>query len=631
MVNHAQSPRQSVKDEILTNLQHYTPSELKRMLVDLLTRQRVGLYWERDLIAQDRALNENNVFVELIEHEGAKPRTHGAAPHRNLILEGDNFDALRLLRTTHAGMVRVILVDPPYNTGSKDFVYNDRFVRKDDAYRQSMWLDWLHRRLKLARDLLTPDGVIMVCINDEQRARLELLMDEVFAGMRVGSFVWKTRAGTNDPGDHFFSSDHEHILIYAMPGFRFAGDEKSDVHYRYDDNDGRGRWMSGDLTVTVRYDDPRAGNAYYPLHNPETDIWYPCDPDQVWRYASRNRLKPGQRLKTKTMEQWVADRKISFPTDERVSVWGSMEELLAAIDAGDVPNSNGRPLLRRGLPELEAWVGRRVGWGKPRFKRHWNDLKHESKPVTSWIVPKADSQDKGVEGRFGLSAPYTNEGTSKLLEIFQEKVFNYPKPITLVEALLNQASGPKDIVLDFFAGSGTTAEAVLKLNKEDGGERSFILVSSTEATKENPDRNLCRDVCAERVRRVIKGYGDGAGLGGEFAYLRLHKIAPADTILDMTAEMAWHSLCLIHGGFVLPYPGGRVSRIPVEGEAVVLFCPDTDDQTVAELRARGEEHLLVYTDRAGSVVDALAGKARVEVRDIFEAVQTMKVQLEMEG
>jgi adenine-specific DNA-methyltransferase len=558
-------------------------------------QRRLGLVWERDEIEQERARNDDLVLVAHDQALSLGPES------KNLIIEGDNFDALRFLRLTHRRRVKCILIDPPYNTGKKDWVYNDRFVDKEDRFRESQWLEFLYQRLTLARDLLRDDGVILVCINDENRSKLELLLDHVFPGKRVGSFVWKTRAGTNDPGDHFFSSDHEHVLVYGMPGFRFSGEEKSGQHYRYDDNDGRGKWMSGDLTVAVKYDDPRAGNAYYPLYNPETDIWYPCDPDQVWRYASRKKLKPGQRLKTKPMEEWIEDRKISFPSDDRVSVWNSREELLAAIDAGDVPNSNGRPLLRRGLPELETWLGRRVGWGKPRFKRHWRDLKHEAKPVTSWIVPKADPEDKGIEGCFSLTSPYTNEGTSKLLDIFKEKVFNYPKPVTLIAALLNQVTGPEDIILDFFAGSGTTAHAVLQLNAEDAGNRRFIMVSSTEATLKEPQKNICRDVCAERIRRVIEqeGYEDG------FAYLRTVRVPVEDLDYDLTPELVAPTILLRHWLPLQPWSGDGGFGYVQRGDQAVMLIDTLSEEAIAAARRIAESSLAftVYTWRPAALAD----------------------------
>ncbi|MCE1251747.1 MAG: site-specific DNA-methyltransferase, partial [Comamonadaceae bacterium] len=181
---------------LLQRLPHLNAEELRRLLTEQLTRQKLGLYWERDAIAHDRALNADVVLPRLVPEYSHTPE--GCTAHANLIIEGDNFDSLRLLRATHAGKVRVIYIDPPYNTGNKDWVYNDQFVGANDRWRHSQWLEFLYQRLCLARDLLTSDGVILVSINDENRARLELLMDEVFPGRRVGSFVWRSRTGGND-------------------------------------------------------------------------------------------------------------------------------------------------------------------------------------------------------------------------------------------------------------------------------------------------------------------------------------------------------------------------------------------------------------------------------------------------
>ena len=189
---------------LLQQLDTLSAPELRRLLAEHLTRQKLGLYWERDAIAHDQALNADVVLPRVVPQYGHAPE--GCAAHRNLIIEGDNFDSLRLLRSTHAGKVRVIYIDPPYNTGNKDWVYNDKFVGANDRWRHSQWLEFLYQRLLLARDLLTSDGVILVSINDENRARLELLMDEVFPGRRVGSFVWRSRTGGNDTKGAFFSA-----------------------------------------------------------------------------------------------------------------------------------------------------------------------------------------------------------------------------------------------------------------------------------------------------------------------------------------------------------------------------------------------------------------------------------------
>jgi adenine-specific DNA-methyltransferase len=200
----------------------YSKEELVRIIEERDRKPKFGLVWERDEIDHDRSLNQDFVALDLLAEHSS-----GAGPWANLLIEGDNFDALRYLRMTHAGKVKCICIDPPYNTGNKDFIYNDRFIDKDDSYKHSKWLEYLFRRLLLARDLLAEDGVLLVCINDENRAKLELLLDQALPGMKLGSFVWRTRQGSNADQDCFLSADHEHVLVYGGPEFRFAGYGKS--------------------------------------------------------------------------------------------------------------------------------------------------------------------------------------------------------------------------------------------------------------------------------------------------------------------------------------------------------------------------------------------------------------------
>jgi adenine-specific DNA-methyltransferase len=195
------------KQSLLDSLDQMTATELRRVLAEHLTQQKLGLYWERNAIDHDKALNANVVLPRLVPEWSHTP--DGCTQHQNLIIESDNFDSLRLLRSTHAGRIRVIYIDPPYNTGNKDWVYNDSYVGAKDRWRHSQWLEFLYQRLTLARELLTPDGVILVSINDENRSRLELLMDEVFPGRRVGSFAWRTKDSTSRT-DSNFSEVHEH-------------------------------------------------------------------------------------------------------------------------------------------------------------------------------------------------------------------------------------------------------------------------------------------------------------------------------------------------------------------------------------------------------------------------------------
>lgn len=190
---------------------------------------------------------------------------------RNLVIEGDNYDALRWLRMTYPSGIKCIYIDPLYNAGNKDWVYNDHYIDKEDRYCQSTWLEFLFRRLTLARDLLSDDGVILISMNDDNRSKLELMADEALSGMKAGSFVWRTRTGGNEGGDHFFTDNHEHILIYANSGFQFAGTEKTFAMYRFFDEEREDWYRLSDLTQPKTV--AERPNAYYPLEDPDTGIF----------------------------------------------------------------------------------------------------------------------------------------------------------------------------------------------------------------------------------------------------------------------------------------------------------------------------------------------------------------------
>lgn len=584
--------------------------QLISLLVKRDARRKLGLVWERDEIEHDGALNADFVVMDLDATASC-----GAGPYLNLVIEADNFDALRWLRMTHAGQVKAIYIDPPYNTGNKDWVYNDDYRSKDDRYRHSTWLEFLYQRLTLARDLLRPDGVIMASINDENRAKLELLMDEVFPGMRVGSMVWKTRNGSNADQLAYLSVDHEHVLVYANQGFAFSGGEKSYDLYTNPDNDPRGDWQP--VTLAKAHSHTERPNLYYPVTDPRTGILYPCNPDRVWAYASRDRVKPGQKLQSSPMEDLVDDGRVVFPAEQRVAVWETMDDLLDAIDRGDVPKSGSAPMLRRGLPDLEYWVGRPVGFGTPRLKLFKADLRRASKPLSSWIATLGeDASDDANRIRAGSNT----EGAKALKAIFGEKSFNYSKPPSLIRELVRQATDAGDLVLDFFAGSGTTAQAVLDLNAEDNLDRRFIMVSSTERTPDEQDKNLCRDICAERIRRVIQGVNGAEGLGGDFAYLVAARIDFEDLSYELTADRIWLAIQAAHGLPVAPTdPAAPVQAAVTDAGLLVAYCDRFSQAAEESLLAAVPGHLaIVYAYAPGPIRELFANDTRVEVRAVTD-------------
>ncbi len=396
--------------------------------------------------------------------KGRKPSLDG-----NLIIEGDNLLALKALLPTHAGKVKCIYIDPPYNTGNEGWIYNDnltqpqfkewigRVVGKEgeDACRHDKWCCMMYPRLRVLRDLLREDGVIFVSVDDIECARLKLMLDEVFGeDAFVANLIWKARQFPDARATTGVSTDHEYILVYGRGGdTRLRGGERDKSKYSNPDGDPRGDWMSRSILGLA--DASARPNLHYPITEPGSGREFHPPPDTGWRY---------QRSK---MREKVADGRILFPA-----------------------RASGRPREKVFLEELETAF--------PGFPSIIDDV-------------------------------YTAHGTAEVGRILGNGAFPFPKPSALIRLLLAQATSGGDLVLDSFAGSGTTAHAVLALNAEDEGGRRFILVQMARENEADSaeDRNVCASIAAERVRRVISGYADRKSgtqvppMGGSFTYARL--------------------------------------------------------------------------------------------------------------
>lgn len=588
----------------------------REQMIELLKKRdrtkKLGLVWERDEIEADNAVDANFVAATVVPELSDKP-----APWSNMVIEGDNFDALRWLRMTMPGKVKCIYIDPPYNTGNKDWVYNDHYMDPEDRFRHSTWLEFLYRRLSLARDLLTEDGVILVSINDDQRAKLEMLMDEVLPGMRIGSFAWRTRTGGNDTKGAFLSDNHEHILVYGRSSFRFSGTEKTFELYKHWDERRKDFYRTGGDLTQPKTASERA-NAYYPLVDPKNDIHYPCNPDSVWRYLSREFSDTSKKIRTKYIEDFIEEGYIHFPLDQRVVVWDSMEQLRAALSTGDVPSSGNSPFLRHDSPNLEYWIGKKVGFGTPSLKRYKGELKTPTQPLSSWITPNFESKTVPEGSDNEIIAGTNIEAAKSIKAVFGEKSFNYAKPVSVIREILRQTSLPGDVVLDFFAGSATTAQAVMELNAEDGGGRRFIMVSSSEATADQPDKNLCLDVTAERIRRLNKSEDPKfADLGAEFAYLRCGEIDFEDLDHDLQPEQVWAALESIHDLPLTLYSGKPWQEHSTE-ELTLVFADRVNAELIDRLKeiAKRRENAFVYAWAPGQITQAI-GEV-LDVRSVRE-------------
>ncbi len=619
----------SKKHEILlAQVGKMNEQELRRVLVEHLSKKKLGLVWESSAIARDQSLNSDVILPELVDDLSC---FNGETFTKNLIIEGDNFDSLRLLRNTHRGRIRVIYIDPPYNTGNKDWVYNDRFVGEKDRYRHSQWLEFIYQRMTLARDLLTPDGVIIISINDENRSRLELLMDEVMPGRRLGSLVWRTKDTGNDLTQRL-SHVHEHILVYANSGFAFNGSPADRRKFRNPDNDPRGDWSPQPLTANKSLSE--RANAYYPIQDPATGYWYPCDPDSTWRFASESvikRLCSGDAkaiaaaissLRSDTMEELIRKEMIYFPkcSPSDVMLFKTKADLIAAIAAGKGPilPKKKTPLLRIDLPDIDFWVGKPIAPGRPSRKEHWTSKPESERlaPLCSWIA--GANEDMGFD-EDDLLMPLIirsakgGVATDEVKSILGSKAFNHPKPLSLIKGLLKQATRPDDIVLDFFSGSGTTGHAVLDLNAEDGGVRTFILCSSTEATESNPSKNLCRDVCAERIKRVIQGRSKTPGLGGNFAYIQALRVKEEDLhyLPENLAGYAFQVLSIKNTGGVSIPEASEIKVVSSDADLSVVVCEEVRQTIIDQLKSWPTEKISVYSSRPNSIKEGLNGSGKI--------------------
>ena len=415
------------KDELIEKVKQLTDftNDEKAELIAGLRKKKYGLVWENHPEAvEERLRTQLPVLVE----ETSKALTDGGEDAPNhILIEGDNLEALTALTYTHEGKVDVIYIDPPYNTGNKDFVYNDTFVDSEDGYRHSKWLSFMEKRLRIAKKLLSDKGVIFISIDDNEQANLKLLCDEVFGGKNfLCDIIWNsTKSVTNTA---IVSVAHTHNLVYFnkisyivenRTKFRIP---EPGIGFENPDDDPRGPWKADPFQVGGW-----RPNQQYEIINPNTGIIYKPNKGCSWKNDYENYVR------------LLEDNRIVFGK-----------------------NGTAGPQRKRFLSEATE-RGRVV-------KTIWDDIET------------------------------TTNGTQLLKEIFcGECPFTNPKPITLICRFLQLGSYDNSLILDFFAGSGTTLHATMQLNKEDGGHRQCILVTNNE-------NGICENVTYERNKRVINGY-----------------------------------------------------------------------------------------------------------------------------
>ena len=393
----------------------------------------------------------------------------------NLYIEGDNLEVLKLLQETYLGKIKMIYIDPPYNTGN-DFVYEDDFAQSTDEYLANSgqfdedgnrmvqntesngrfhtdWLNMIYPRLKIAKDILSDTGAIFISIDDNEVDNLQKLCDEVFGESNyVATFPWRKRTAKSDV-PFGVSQDYEWILCYSKTNAFIASVEGKERKYFVSDDYPNKPWRIHDLT-TQRTASERP-NSYFTIINPKNGDEYPCNPNATWRITKE------------TFDDYYKAGRLVFP--------------------GDYPFLNiSKPVLRY--------------WKEDDMKKSGDNF---GKVAVSTKLPD----------NIGMS----QDGTKEITSLLGTKVFSFPKPSALIKYLISISTEKNDLVLDFFSGSATTAHAAMQLNAEDGGHRKFIMVQLPEKTDEKSEaykagyKNIC-EIGKERIRRAGKKIKEEAGL-----------------------------------------------------------------------------------------------------------------------
>lgn len=418
----------------------------KATLLELLNTKQYGLVWENKPENVEERLREE---LPILREDKNRAIVNGEDYPNHILIEGDNLEALTTLSYTHEGKIDVIYIDPPYNTGNKDFIYNDSYVDSEDSYRHSKWLSFMHKRLVIAKRLLSDKGVIFISIDDNEQANLKLMCDEIYGEKNfVAKFDWRKKTGANDAKD---------IAVITESVLLFAKNKQETINSEIWNRDERAR------------------------------------KDDRYKYA----------------DEYVKTRgKYYLDTLDRggLQYSDSLNYGITAPDGGTIYPNGRSVFVNDGW--IWKWSREKVKWG---LKHGYAEFVKSSKSQGSnytikykvyQLVDNEGNPREDVGRAFVnlITEPINQQGKKDMTDLFKgESVFSNPKPIGLINYLIQTIKNPRAIILDFFAGSGTTLHAIMKINEEDGGQRNCILVTNNE-------NGICEKVTYERNKRVINGY-----------------------------------------------------------------------------------------------------------------------------
>ncbi len=526
MANLSQQKRQRMLEFInKIREEHKDDDEMLIVLGEIeneLNSKKYGLVWEEHSEeVEEQMKSKIPVFTEDKNMEIVSDET---MPF-NFLLEGDNLHSLKLLEKTHKGKIDVIYIDPPYNTESKDFVYDDRKIGSDDTYRHSMWISFMNRRLQIAKRLLVEQGVIFISIDNNEYANLKLLCDQIFGENNFVTTIHVELSATQGMKVKAAKMGNvvkngEYILVYSKDGHK-------------------------NIAINTLYDHRPDYDNHYIKYLAETnnvenlkDVFndrYPNDKISSVVDAYQNNKKFKRFVEENLDRIFRYDKTTGFNPED--FEFGKVTTLF----------KNGRKyVLQRKTNSVEQLMFLSDSYGQCNdFKESYGLRKIRG---DWWKEFYLDMGNVSKEGNVVFT--------------------NGKKPVRLIQQLIHMVTSRNETILDFFAGSGTTGHAVLKLNQEDGGNRKFILCTNNE-------NNICEEITYERVKRVINGYGDVDGIPANLKYYRTDFVSKESE--DVSDELLKHikeMIQLEHG-------------IQVDGSKYLILLTDEDAD---ELELKWDEY-----------------------------------------
>jgi adenine-specific DNA-methyltransferase len=549
----------------------YTRDELLAIIEGLKSRKKFGLVWEdKPESVVQRCQHELPILAQI---ESRKIISDRGAP-TNYIIEGDNFHTLSVLSYTHADSVSVIYIDPPYNTGHEDFIYNDNYVEADDTFRHSKWLSFMGSRLKLARNLLATDGMIFVSIDDNEMANLRLLLDEVFGEENfINCITVKTKSSSGASGggeDKKLKKNIEYLLWYAKNRSEFSFNTlyvETPLEQVIADKEDEGKSFE---YRSILLEEGKRTNFDVVKDGSGEDI--KIFKHSGYKVASIKQVMASESLSREATYQKYFD-KVFRTTNAQSSI------RTRVMDATDGDN---------GLFSIE-YIPKS---GRNKGKVTTNYYMGNNADLFAWLSDTAQKTKSKILKREKLGTLWDDLSWNGLANEGGVKFAKGKKPLAFIQRILELVPNTNGLVLDFFAGSGTTGHATLLLNAKDGGNRRFILGTNDEA-------GIAHEITYPRIKNAIKSIGGDVSVPANLRYFKtefVERQQTDDQTRVVVSERSTDLICLREDTFERVLKGASYELFEnAERYTAVLFDQDDFDEFIAKVNGlMNEKELSIY-------------------------------------